>query len=146
MPDDKWDSRGGGGGGKNYSCNWISITMARINPHIQVSLQKVTNHWENSIHRGAAKVLTLEYGNFKSEHPKHEFVRPKEFHERYQAGTLDKFDAIFTYSSVEHSGLGRKSIIITSFYYFPYPYNSYLVAPSQGLQIWGAHIVAYNVV
>jgi len=59
------------------------------------------------ISRGAAKVLTLEYGSFKSEHPSHEFIRPNEFRERYQAGTLDEFDAIFTYSSVEHSGLGR---------------------------------------
>ena len=51
-------------------------------------------------------MLTLEYGSFKSEHPSHEFIRPNEFRERYQAGTLDEFDAIFTYSSVEHSGLG----------------------------------------
>jgi len=59
------------------------------------------------INRGAAKVVTLEYGSFKSQYPTHEFIRPNEFRERYLAGTLEEFDAIFTYSSVEHSGLGR---------------------------------------
>ena len=81
--------------------------MAGINPDIKVSFQRFANHRENPNCRGAAKVLTLEYGSFKSEHPSHEFIRPNEFRERYQAGTLDEFDAIFTYSSVEHSGLGR---------------------------------------
>eukprot|EP00090_Calanus_glacialis_P038258 TRINITY_DN6683_c0_g1_i4.p1 TRINITY_DN6683_c0_g1~~TRINITY_DN6683_c0_g1_i4.p1 ORF type:complete len:640 (-),score=138.81 TRINITY_DN6683_c0_g1_i4:103-2022(-) len=57
--------------------------------------------------RGAKKVVTLEYGNYVSHFPNHEFIKPKEFSERYLAGSLDKFDAVFTHSSLEHSGLGR---------------------------------------
>merc|ERR1712106_74759 len=57
--------------------------------------------------RGAKKVLTLEYGNYVSQFPKLEFIKPKEFGERYLAGTLEEFDAVFTHSSLEHSGLGR---------------------------------------
>merc|ERR1719233_80835 len=57
--------------------------------------------------RGAKKIMTLEYGNYISHFPGLEFVRPKEFSQRYLAGTLDTFDAVFTHSSLEHSGLGR---------------------------------------
>jgi len=57
--------------------------------------------------RNAKKVVTVEYGFFLSEYPSLEFIRPNQLRERYLDGTLEKFDAIFTYSSVEHSGLGR---------------------------------------
>jgi len=59
------------------------------------------------IARGASKVVTLEYGSFVSEYPTHQFIKPKEFRESYLSGALDKFDVVFTYSSLEHSGLGR---------------------------------------
>jgi len=52
-------------------------------------------------------VMTLEYGSFISEYPGLEFIRPKQFRERYINGSLPQFDAIFSYSSLEHSGLGR---------------------------------------
>lgn len=52
-------------------------------------------------------VMTLEYGSFRSDYPNHEFVTPKIFRERYMKGELPEFDLIVTYSSVEHSGLGR---------------------------------------
>jgi len=57
--------------------------------------------------RGARKIITLEYGNYISQFPGLEFVKPDEFSQRYLAGTLDTFDAVFTHSSLEHSGLGR---------------------------------------
>ena len=57
--------------------------------------------------RNASKIVTLEYGWFISEHPSWEFIRPTEFHQRYLDGPLDTFDAVFTYSSLEHSGLGQ---------------------------------------
>ena len=57
--------------------------------------------------RGAREVVTLEYGLFRSEHPAWQILRPAEFHKRYQDGSLGQFEAVFTYSSVEHSGLGR---------------------------------------
>ena len=54
-------------------------------------------------------MITLEYGWFISEHPKWELVRPHDFYQRYHEGSLEKFDAVFSYSSLEHSGLGRES-------------------------------------
>jgi len=53
------------------------------------------------------KIVTLEYGFFISEYPALTFIRPREFRERYLNGTLDTFDAVFSFSSLEHSGLGR---------------------------------------
>ena len=55
--------------------------------------------------------MTLEYGNYISQFPGLEFVKPDEFSQRYLAGTLDTFDAVFTHSSLEHSGLGKNCII-----------------------------------
>ena len=37
-------------------------------------------------------------------------MRPREFRERYLNGTLDTFDIVFTYSSIEHSGQGNASL------------------------------------
>ena len=56
--------------------------------------------------RGASKIVTLEYGSFISQYPTHQFIKPKQFRESYLSGALDKFDIVFTYSSLEHSGLG----------------------------------------
>lgn len=56
---------------------------------------------------GAKKVVTLEYGPIFSEHPQLETMLPNEFRARYVAGTLPLFDAVVSFSSIEHSGLGR---------------------------------------
>jgi len=53
------------------------------------------------------KVVTLEYGYFISEYPGYEFIRMEDFRRKYLNGTLDTFDAVFSYSSLEHSGQGR---------------------------------------
>ena len=34
-------------------------------------------------------------------------IRPKDFRSQYKEKTLDVFDAVFSYSSLEHSGIGR---------------------------------------
>jgi len=57
--------------------------------------------------REPKEIVTLEYGDFKSEHPTWSFIRPQEFRARYQDGSLPLFDLIFSFSSLEHSGLGR---------------------------------------
>lgn len=57
--------------------------------------------------KGPARVVTLEYGKFISQYPDHSFITPQEFRELYKEKKLPLFDVIFTYSSVEHSGLGR---------------------------------------
>jgi len=56
---------------------------------------------------GAKKVVTLEYGALSSEHPQLETILPGDFRSRYMDGSLPIFDAVVSYSSIEHSGLGR---------------------------------------
>lgn len=56
---------------------------------------------------GAASVTTLEYGTILSAHPALHTMTPGEMNQRYMANRLDKFDLAVTYSSLEHSGLGR---------------------------------------
>ncbi|CAC5385158.1 unnamed protein product [Mytilus coruscus] len=56
---------------------------------------------------GAREVVTLEYGSIISEHPKVKTMVPFVFRMRYLNNTLGTFDAIVTFSSIEHSGLGR---------------------------------------
>ena len=60
-----------------------------------------------ALEAGAREVLTLEYGKIISEHPQIKTMQPKDFRESYHAGVLGKFDAVVTFSSIEHSGLGR---------------------------------------
>ncbi|GFH50495.1 hypothetical protein CTEN210_06971 [Chaetoceros tenuissimus] len=56
---------------------------------------------------GAEKVTTLEYGHIESHHPQVKTLTPNAFRVAYLNGTLEKFDAVVSYSSIEHSGLGR---------------------------------------
>ncbi|XP_023331501.1 uncharacterized protein LOC111703704 [Eurytemora carolleeae] len=67
------------------------------------------NPWVEAIvlTKNPGLVMTLEYGMFKSEYPKLEFVTPAVFRERYRKGELPLFDIIISYSSLEHAGLGR---------------------------------------
>ena len=44
---------------------------------------------------------------FYSEYPGHTVIRPSEFRSQYRNKTLDVFDVVFSFSSLEHSGLGR---------------------------------------
>ena len=60
-----------------------------------------------SCSKGPAQVWTLEYGHFTSEYPGHTVIRPAEFRKQFLAGSLPAFHAVFSYSSLEHSGLGR---------------------------------------
>ena len=59
------------------------------------------------IHLGAAKVTTLEYAKVKNDHPKLNPITPKELQKLVSNGKAPQFDAMVTYSSLEHSGLGR---------------------------------------
>ncbi|EKX32407.1 hypothetical protein GUITHDRAFT_82324 [Guillardia theta CCMP2712] len=56
---------------------------------------------------GAKRVTTLEYGKIHSRHPRVGTVTPAEAFDLFQRGRLGPFDAVVTFSSVEHSGLGR---------------------------------------
>ena len=56
---------------------------------------------------GAKHVVTLEYGRIDCTHPNVTTIIPMEYRDMFNNGTLGKFDSIVTFSSVEHSGLGR---------------------------------------
>jgi len=56
---------------------------------------------------GIEHVTTLEYGAIVSEHPSVATMTPDTFRQAQLQGKLEPFDAIVTYSSVEHAGLGR---------------------------------------
>ena len=56
---------------------------------------------------GAREVVTLEYRKIISQFAKVRTMVPSEFRQSYLNGTLGSFDGIVTFSSVEHSGLGR---------------------------------------
>ena len=56
---------------------------------------------------GARLVTTLEYGDITSLHPQIKTLTPQRMRELYAAREIPLFDAVATFSSVEHSGLGR---------------------------------------
>ena len=67
------------------------------------------NPWVEAcvLEAGAASVVTLEFATIKSEHPQIEAWTPLEWRARYVNGTIGLFDAVVSFSSLEHSGLGR---------------------------------------
>ena len=56
---------------------------------------------------GAAEVTTLEYGEIRTDHPQLKTFTPDAFRSAYLAGSIHPFDMVVTFSSLEHSGLGR---------------------------------------
>lgn len=56
---------------------------------------------------GAGRVTTLEYGFINSTHPRLDTILPSDFDEMYLKGTLPVYDGATSFSSIEHSGLGR---------------------------------------
>eukprot|EP00434_Breviolum_minutum_P040024 symbB.v1.2.035556.t1/scaffold4816.1/size35202/2 len=67
------------------------------------------NPWVEALclSKGAAKVTTLEYANLTSSHPLVDTVTPATLASLISEGKAPSFDAVVTFSSVEHSGLGR---------------------------------------
>ena len=59
------------------------------------------------IYLGVDKITTLEYASQKNEHPKINLITPEELRKSILEGNVPQFDAMVTYSSLEHSGLGR---------------------------------------
>lgn len=60
-----------------------------------------------ALYLGAAHVVTLEYGIIQAEDPRMTTYLPSEFRELYRNKTLGLFDVVLSFSSLEHSGLGR---------------------------------------
>merc|ERR1719232_235228 len=65
--------------------------------------------WVESIclYLGAAKITTLEYGKIESHHPQIKAFTPYEFRKKYEEKSMDLFDGVISFSSLEHPGLGR---------------------------------------
>jgi SAM-dependent methyltransferase len=65
------------------------------------------------INRGARKVTTAEYNPLTVEHPRVETITPSRLAERFVADSAtagnspELFDTAFSYSSLEHTGIGR---------------------------------------
>ena len=67
------------------------------------------NPWAEAIllSEGVGHVYTLEYGAINSTHPQLSTFTPHEFNRLYREGRLPRFQGMATFSSLEHSGLGR---------------------------------------
>ena len=55
----------------------------------------------------AKTVTSVDYRKIKCEDPRIQVMTNSEMIDRYVSGTLTKFDVVISYSSLEHSGLGR---------------------------------------
>ena len=60
-----------------------------------------------SVRLGAKHVYAVDYADINSEHPQITGFNAKVFNSKFLDGTLPKFDFVISYSSIEHSGLGR---------------------------------------
>ena len=56
---------------------------------------------------GAKNLTTVEYSPIDSGHEKLVALTPARFAKQWLAGSLRRVDFVFTYSSLEHNGLGR---------------------------------------
>ena len=63
------------------------------------------------LEKGANHITTLEYTQIHSLHPNITVINPNQLRNIFLNGAFDnnenKFDAIVSFSSLEHSGLGR---------------------------------------
>jgi hypothetical protein len=58
------------------------------------------------LNKGAKHITTFDYVKIKSDHPKIDTLSPDELADKYLTQNL-RFDVMVTFSSIEHSGLGR---------------------------------------
>ena len=56
---------------------------------------------------GARNITTLEYNPYPTNHPRILTISPYEFSKLVVRNNVPLFDAVVTFSSLEHSGLGR---------------------------------------
>ena len=63
------------------------------------------------LEKGANHVTTLDYGAIENHHPNLTIINPDQLRKLYLNGAFgvdnQRFDAVVTFSSLEHSGLGR---------------------------------------
>ena len=61
---------------------------------------------------GAEHITTVEFGHIDSQHPQITTYTPSNFTLSFLEGRIKPFDFAFTYSSIEHDGLGRYGDLI----------------------------------
>lgn len=59
------------------------------------------------LNHGAAKLITVEYSKLITSYPNITVMTPVELAESYLSGNFSQVDFIFSFSSIEHDGLGR---------------------------------------
>ena len=59
------------------------------------------------LYLGVDRITTLEYASQNNEHPKINLITPEELRKSILEGDVPQFDGMVTFSSLEHSGLGR---------------------------------------
>ena len=52
-------------------------------------------------------ITTLEYNEYNTDHPRISVLSPLKFRHMVQSNEAPLFDGMVTFSSIEHSGLGR---------------------------------------
>ena len=67
------------------------------------------------VNLGASSVTTIEYGELIIDHERVSTITPYRIAEQFITGQVFPYDTVFTYSSLEHSGLGRYGDPITPF-------------------------------
>lgn len=68
-----------------------------------------TTPWIESIllYEGAKNITTIEYNPYPTSHPSIKTISPENFSKLLAMNHAPLFDAMITFSSIEHSGLGR---------------------------------------
>ena len=73
------------------------LVIGSVNPWIEVIL----------LSEGAKNITTLDYNPYSSDHPKIKTITPEEITMYISDGKIPTYDAMISFSSLEHSGLGR---------------------------------------
>ena len=83
----------------------MDTSISVYNKHVLVIGSEVP--WLEAVllSKGAKKITTFDYVAIESLHPQIEVITPEELEKKFFAGI--RYDVMVTFSSIEHSGLGR---------------------------------------
>ena len=92
--------------------HFVCRAAERYRPHIAGKRGFVIGSqwpWVESILfvAGVRELVTIEYANATTDYPNYSVIHPDELVRQFVAGSIPKFDFGFTFSSLEHDGLGR---------------------------------------
>ena len=73
------------------------LVIGSVDPWIEIIL----------LSEGVKNITTLDYYPYSSDHPKIKTIKPAEISRQISNGKTPTFDAMISFSSLEHSGLGR---------------------------------------